>query len=149
MITDPKVRRRRILKLIDNHGGGTRLTNAPKKLSSDVRDALLSHVSMSQLEDCLLACYLDIEHWCLVLSDRLLWQRGETQRQLRWSEVRGAEMPQRNWDEVIQNEKRKDSVEELIVVDQEGARYPLQLEKGEGYFLIWSAIIALGALPAV
>lgn len=143
MITNPKVRKRRIRKLLERSGGGTMLTNCPEDLAPSVKDQIDIRLDEVQGEELLLASYQSDRIWCAVTTERLVWSNGAEQSSLPWSEVHGVQQPPNTTAQVVRGEVNKDNVEELELFDAAGVKHVLRSEPGEGHSLIWSAVTAL------
>lgn len=143
MITEPRIRKRSIQKAISRRGGGTPLTNVPTKLPAATWDSIRTQASLSKEEEGLLACYLGVREWCLLTTQGLIWRQGDRVHNRPWKEVQGADLPPEIETSMMRGELSKESVEHLVLVETNGSRYPLHVEKGKGCFLIWSGILAL------
>jgi hypothetical protein len=143
VISNPRVRKRRIETLLRRNSGGTLATNAPDRLPAHVI-AGLQEAGLEPAEEILLASYLSAADWCLLTSERLIWREGERSHGLAWPEIVRTDAGGA-WDLVSTGQRSKDTLEELFVTSVSGARYRVHLEKGKGFFLVWSGIVALSA----
>jgi len=94
----------------------------------------------------LLASFQSTESWCLLTTEQLLWCQDGCVGALAWPDVQGVEQPPAITAGIIRGEVDKRTVENLEVFDSEDRKYTLRIEPGSAYYLIWSALVALGNL---
>jgi hypothetical protein len=145
MVTKPKIRKILAIKQVDAHGSGTALTTLWEKLDGRAREEISAELDLLAGEEALVASFQSREHWCLVTTERFAWKNGESVRALTWPEVKGAGPRPSEWREVARGERRKDTLEDLIVVTGNDERTTLRIERGTGFFLIWSLLMDLSA----
>lgn len=146
MITNPRVRKRRIEKLIEKSmSSADRVTPFPE-LPEGRQSAIRSSAGLWETEEVLIALVQESELWLLVTTERLIWCDGIGVHPFSWHEVRGVQPPKEDFEAVVRGRMGKLDLKVLIVFDASDARYEIELAPGPSYFLAWSAILALGDL---
>jgi hypothetical protein len=145
MIAKPEIRKRLAIKQVSAQGGGTASTTLWERLGGRARAEISAQLDLLAGEETLVASFQSGESWCLITTERFVWRQGETVRALPWLQVQGAGPRPGEWAEVARGERRKDTLEDLIVVDGNGDRATLRIERGTGFFLIWSLLADLSA----
>lgn len=143
MITKPRIRKRRIEKLLSRAGGGTKQTNRLDEISEVARREIRGLVHLGKNEEFLLSSYHSEGEWCTLTTERLIWATEGQMDSRPWEKVHGVQMPARLVKSVILDEIKKFSLEELEVFDEKEFRHIIHSEPGEGYYLVLSAITAL------
>jgi hypothetical protein len=143
MITKPKVRKRRIAKILA--GGGTSLTNSLDRLPPHVAEAISSQASLDPEEEPLVASFLRSDHWCLATTSRFIWRDGDQTAALRWEEIRDVRLTDSDWRLLFDGLKPKDTLKELLITDGAAKEHSLILAPGSGFLIIWSVLLALCA----
>ncbi|MFL6193801.1 MAG: hypothetical protein ACJ75H_06490 [Thermoanaerobaculia bacterium] len=143
MIKNPRGRKNRIRRELLRAGGGTSATNSLDILPAEEARTILGDASLAADEEPLLACFRDPSEWYLITTQRLIWKQGHVLKSLAWEDVHGVQQGPSVVKALVEGKVGKNSVEELEIFDAEDVRYVLRLEPGDGYYLMWSSIVAL------
>lgn len=145
MIKDPRVRKRRVAKLISLYGGGTSYTKPWDKLSEAAREEISTKMTFKDSEEPLMAYFSDKSSWALATTERFLWLCEEGVKDLEWREIQDAGPTEEQWRQLERGEISKLDLQVLILLDGNDRQYQILIKPGGGYSLMWSLLTALKA----
>lgn len=142
MITKPRVQKIRIRKWLEGIDAGTTSFGTPDKVAKPIADIVVRQTDLGADEEPLLVNYRSDSEWCLLTTKRLIWFQEGQLNSLAWHEITGAQQPPEKAAQIIREELGKDKITELEIFDATDRKCILQLEAGDPYYIIWSAILA-------
>jgi len=146
MITKPKVQKVRVRKWLEVIPGGLRTTNTLDKIEEPIATEIVRRVNLLDDEEALLVNYRSSSEFCLLTTKRLIWVHHGEFDSLTWREITLAQQPPAKAAQIIRGELRNDDITDLEVFDASGKKHVVQIEAGEPYYMIWSAILAFSNL---
>ena len=145
MIRNPQVRARRVHRLFSDAGPlPATIQSSLEPLEPGVSASLAAALCLEGAETVLMVALVDLKDWCVLTTERLSWSSAGTIHHLIWEEVTGVQQPPALSARIIRGETPKDEAEELEVFNASGSAYQLKLPMGAAYYMVWSAIAALG-----
>lgn len=145
MITDPRIRKRRIDKLISRFGGGTSQTSSWPQLKEAARAVISEAMLFPPQEEPLVAFFSSVSCWCVATTERFAWHDGREIMSLAWHDLADASLTEQEWNEVSHGRTSKDALDALTLRTTDGHHYKLFLEPGDGFSLMWSVLVALSS----
>jgi hypothetical protein len=88
MITKPKVRKRRVFKLVELYGGGTSTTKIWEKMVDAARLEILKTMTLTPDEEPLVGSFLRADLWSLATTERFIWKNCGVQESSRYNNAR-------------------------------------------------------------
>lgn len=146
MITKPKVQKIRIRKWLQAVPGGLPNTNTLEGLGESVAARILEETNLREGEEALLVNHREASGWCLLTTKRLIWCNQGMVNYLPWEEITLVQQPPERAAQIIREELSKDDITELEVFDASGGKRVIEIEAGEPYYIMWSAILAFSKL---
>jgi hypothetical protein len=145
MITKPKVQKIRVRKWLEAVRGGMVTTNTLDNFDEPIVEEILGGAALLEGEEALLANYRGSSGWCLLTTKRLIWSAQGSLSSLLWGDIALGWQPPEKSAQIVRGELSKNDISDLEVFDASGRRHVIQVEPGEPYYMIWSAILAFSS----